>query len=127
MNTITELKKERNAALMDAFRRVLKDAKTAGAAFEMLSRVEAPRFYVSFEQARLSVSRMLAAKWFPCHIAKLAMYEELTRRVLARWQRGEKGYDCLEEIINEPAPSFYLDKLTMKGIVYREMRKKRKR
>ena len=126
MNKITDIKKERNAALVEAFHKVLKEAKSVDEAFEMLAGVEAPKFYVSLERARISVSRMVRAKWFPSHIAKLAMYEELTRRAMARWARGEKGYDCLEEIINEPAPSFYLDKLTMKGIVYREMRKRRR-
>lgn len=86
---------------------------------------EAPRFYVTFENARRFISLMSRKKKLPLINAnKLAMYKEIYRRYVQRVKDCSKRYKyiILEQIIEEPAPSFYLDEETFRGIVYRTLR-----
>lgn len=85
---------------------------------------KAPRFYVTFENARRFVSLMARKKRLPLiNPNKLAMYKEIYRR----YKKRVKGcgeccrYIILDEIIREPAPSFYLDIETFRGIVYKTL------
>lgn len=85
----------------------------------------APRFYITFENARRFTSLLLRKKKLP-HINrnKLEMYKEIYRRYLKRVKENgaEHKYMILEQIIQEPAPSFYLDEQTFRGIVYKTLR-----
>ena len=86
---------------------------------------EAPRFYVTFENARRFISLMSRKKKLPLiNRNKLAMYKEIYRRYAKRVKDCSKRYRyvVLEQIIEEPAPSFYLDIETFRGIVYRTLR-----
>ncbi len=86
---------------------------------------EAPRFYVTFENARRFVSLLARNKKLPLiNSNKLAMYKEIYRRYLQRVKDCSKRYKyiILEQIIEEPAPSFYLDEETFRSIVYRALR-----
>ena len=86
---------------------------------------EAPRFYVTFENARRFVSLLSRKKKLPLiNNNKLAMYKEIYRRYMQRVKDCSKRYKyvILEQIIEEPAPSFYLDEETFRGIVYRTLR-----
>ena len=85
----------------------------------------APRFYITCENARRFTSLLLRKKKLP-HINrnKLEMYKEIYRRYL-KWVKengADHKYMILEQIIQEPAPSFYLDEQTFRGIVYRTLR-----
>ena len=85
----------------------------------------APRFYVTFENARRFVSLLARKKKLPLiNTNKLAMYKEIYRRYRKRVKEcGERyKYIILDEIIREPAPSFYLDIETFRGIVYKTLR-----
>ena len=85
----------------------------------------APRFYVTFENARRFVSLLARKKRLPLiNTNKLAMYKEIYRRYRKRVKEcGERyKYIILDEIIREPAPSFYLDIETFRGIVYKTLR-----
>ena len=85
---------------------------------------EAPRFYVTFENARRFVSLLSRKKQLPLSNSnKLAMYKEIYRRYKQRVKEcGERyRYVILDEIIREPAPSFYLDVETFRGIVYKTL------
>lgn len=87
---------------------------------------EAPRFYVTFENARRFVSMMVRNKKLPLiNNNKIAMYKEIYRRYRERMKNCSTRYKyvILEQIIEEPAPSFYLDEETFRGIVYRSLRK----
>lgn len=87
---------------------------------------EAPRFYVTFENARRFVSMMVRNKKLPLiNNNKIAMYKEIYRRYRERIKNCSTRYKyvILEQIIEEPAPSFYLDEETFRGIVYRSLRK----
>lgn len=55
---------------------------------------------------------------------KAAMVDELHRRWKAR---GAKHYVCLYEIVEEPAPSFYISPSRFRRLVYLELRSKRKK
>ena len=57
---------------------------------------------------------------------KLAMYKEIYRRYVQRVKDCSKRYKyiVLEQIIEEPAPSFYLDEQSFRGIVYRTLRER---
>lgn len=91
-------------------------------------RSEAPRFYVTFENARRYISLMARKKNIPIvNKNKMEMYKEIYRRYLKRIQETEEQYRfvILERIIEEPAPSFYLDEETFKGIVYRTLRERK--
>lgn len=127
MREVINEKTQRNAALMEAFDKVFKDVGSVDKAVKILAGVEAPRFYVTFEEARRIVSLMLRGELITERAERMAMYEELARRVRARWSQGEKGFGCLTEILTEPAPRFYIAPETIKGIIYREMRKRCRR
>ena len=89
---------------------------------------EATRFYVTFENARRYISLMARKKQLPIvNKNKLEMYKEIYRRYLKRIRETSEQYRfvILERIIEEPAPSFYLDEETFKGIVYKTLRERR--
>lgn len=89
---------------------------------------KAPRFYVTFENARRYISLMMRKKHIPIvNKNKMAMYKEIYNRYIKRIQDCESQYRyvILEKIIEEPAPSFYLDEDTFKGIVYKTLRERR--
>ena len=86
---------------------------------------EAPRFYVTFENARRFISLMSRKKKLPLiNSNKLAMYKEIYRRYMQRAKDCTKRYKyiVLEQSIEEPAPSFYIDEDTFRGIVYKTLR-----
>ena len=87
----------------------------------------APRFYVTFENARRFVSMLARKKKLPLiNSNKLAMYKEIYHRYLQKVKDTGKRYKyiILEQIIEEPAPSFYLDEQSFRGIVYRTLRER---
>ena len=91
------------------------------------SKLPAPRFYCTFENARRFVSLLDRGKPLPLKQEnKIAMYEEIFRRY--KLLVGDSGkrykYTVLEDIIKAPAPSFYLDFETFRALVYKAMRKK---
>jgi len=88
----------------------------------------APRFYVTFENARRFISMMARKKKIPIiNSNKLAMYKEIYRRYMQQIKDCSKRYRylILERIIEEPAPSFYLDEETFRGIVYKTLRNRK--
>ena len=95
---------------------------------EQAVKSEAPRFYVTFENARRYISLMARKKQIPIvNKNKLEMYKEIYRRYIKRIRETSEHYRfvILERIIEEPAPSFYLDEETFKGIVYKTLRERR--
>ncbi|MBO7193296.1 MAG: hypothetical protein J6V47_03330 [Bacteroidaceae bacterium] len=86
---------------------------------------KAPRFYVTFENARRFVSLLSRKKKLPLiNSNKLEMYKEIYHRYIKKVKDSSKRYKyiILEQIIEEPAPSFYLDEQTFRGILYKTLR-----
>ena len=102
---------------------------TQNEVIEYAVKSEAPRFYVTFENARRFVSLLLRKK--KLHIVnenKLEMYKEIYRRYVKQMKDSNKRYKylILEKIIEEPAPSFYLEEETFRGIIYKTLRNRNK-
>lgn len=92
---------------------------------EHASKSSAPRFYVTFENARRFISLLMRGKRLPItNKNKIAMYKEIFRRYKEKVKNAEARYKyiILENIIEEPAPSFYIDEETFRGILYRSLR-----
>ena len=92
---------------------------------EHASKSSAPRFYVTFENARRFISLLMRGKKLPItNKNKIAMYKEIFRRYKEKVKNVEARYKyiILENIIEEPAPSFYIDEETVRGILYRSLR-----
>lgn len=90
--------------------------------FNNACKCAAPRFFVTFEIARRLISSMVNKHRLPIkNKNKIEMYKELYRRYMKQ-NKGKVGnYTILESIIEEPAPSFYLDAGSFRGIVYRTL------
>lgn len=105
--------------------RKTKPFATQNEVIETASRSSAPRFYVTFENARRFISLLMRGKPLPIvNENKVKMYKEIFHRYKARVKDANARYKylILESIIEEPAPSFYLDEETFRGIVYTTLR-----
>lgn len=84
----------------------------------------APRFFVSFQTARRIVSQMMRGiKPKGVNRNKMMMYEEIMKRYVNAGGDGTQ-YKTLEQIIEQPAPSLYVNQSTMRSIIYRSLKKK---
>ena len=116
--------KQRAEACLEVFQRILPQCESIEEAFERAAKEPAPKFFVSFSRAYRCVSELERHGKRVTEPTKAAMVDELHRRWKAR---GVKHYACLEEIIEEPAPSFYIAPSTFRRLVYLELRSKRKK
>ena len=131
-NTLTySVRDTRKQDIIDSFFKTLKEQRktrpfiTQNEVIEQAAKGSAPRFYVTFENARRFVSLLMRGKPLPItNKNKIAMYKEIYRRYKAREKNCDNRYKyvILEDIIEEPAPSFYIDMETFRGIVYRTLR-----
>ena len=121
----------RKQDIINSFFKTLKEERktrpfiTQNEVIEQAAKGSAPRFYVTFENARRFVSLLMRGKRLPIvNKNKVEMYKEIYRRYKARLKDYNKRYRyiILESIIEEPAPSFYIDEETFRGIVYRTLR-----
>ena len=80
----------------------------------------APRFFVSILVRKKSLPLV--------NKNKIAMYKELYRRYKKLRQEDAENpvihYTALEKIIEEPAPSFYLDTETFRCLLYKALRER---
>ena len=91
--------------------------------------MKAPRFFVSFENARRFVSLLVRKKRLPLvNKNKIELYKELFKRYKKLREEDFKNkvinYTVLESIIEEPAPSFYLDTETFRCLLYKALRER---
>lgn len=97
-----------------------------------LTEQPAPCFFVEYEDARRNVSLILRGKPAAVNLENphSRVYIDIAERLKKHPHYiSEKRYRYtpIEEILEEPAPSFYLNEETIKGLIYRNLRKKRKR
>ena len=137
METMSDLSvgEMRKQAIIDTFFETLKKCRkidpfaTLEKIIEKAANTKAPRFFVSFENARRFVSMLVRNKRLPLvNKNKVELYKELFRRY--KKQRQEDftsrviNYTLLEKIIEEPAPSFYLDTETFRCLLYKALRER---
>lgn len=113
----------RRDGLVKAFHEALKTAPSVIEAFEMVTRMPAPRFYITFERAKRFVAAHHKGRVVYSNIHKRVMIAELHKR----WVAAGMTDEALLRIITQPAPSFYVAKDTVMVTVYRELRKMKKR
>lgn len=132
-NSVRELRKK---DVINSFFGTLKELHntrphiTQGEVIELASKKSAPRFYVTFENARRFVSLLVRGKELPItNKNKVEMYKEIYRRYREQVKNKNARYKylILEDIIEEPAPSFYLDEETFRGIIYSTLRNNSKK
>ena len=97
-----------------------------------LTEQPAPRFFVEFEDARRNVSLILRGKPAAVNLENphSRVYIDIEERLKKHPHYiSEKRYRYtpIQDILDEPAPSFYLDEETVRGLIYRKMRERRKR
>lgn len=82
-------------------------------AYNVTARSAAPRFYCTLSEARRFCSLLNRKKPLPLRSEnKKKMYQDL----FEKWKAsGSTTYMTLDEIIMQPAPSFYIDASTAQG------------
>lgn len=131
-NSVREMRKQDVINSFYESYKTLKKTKpfaTQNEVIEYAVKSEAPRFYVTFENARRFVSLLLRKKKLPIvNENKIEMYKEIYRRYIKQMKESNKRYKflILEKIIEEPAPSFYLEEETFRGIIYKTLRNRNK-
>ena len=125
MNTIIHL---RNNDIVENYFATLKNnpSKRIEEILRITAKSSASRFYVTFENARRFTSLLMRGKRLPItNSNKRKMYMEIYRRYRERVKDSDARYKylILEDIIEEPAPSFYLDEEIIRQIVYTTLRK----
>lgn len=122
---------QRNADVVSAFfdgiKRLGQHSVTENEIIRNIMKNGAPRFYVTYEKASRFVSMIERGKELPLsNPNKIAMYMELHRRYRAYADTHEcYGYKVLEDIIKEPAPSFYMELKTFLDIVYKHYKNRK--
>lgn len=127
---ISEMRKQAVIeAFFDTLTKMRKDNPniSLGEVIKEAVKSSAPRFYVSFENTRRFISLLARKKRLPIKNSnRVAMYKEIYARYLKRIKEQCCNYTILESILEEPAPSFYIDEGTFKGLLYRSIRERRR-
>lgn len=116
---------ERNSDLLRAFRVSLKSCEGVIRTTDIFKRaikVPARRFWVSEERAAFVLSAMFAGKKLPVvYHSRRRMYDEIYRRaVLIRESDPYMSiYDIAINVVNQPAPEFYLTPGSARVIFYK--------
>lgn len=122
--SILDFTDQRNDDLMRVYRRQLAAARTVvmPEIFELVAASPARRFWVSEERASIVVSAMESGRPVPrMRSNKREMFEEIYRRYLLRRAEnpGASTFRLVSEIVNQPAPKFYLTPRTVGELIYR--------
>lgn len=108
---------------VNAFYKVLNEKKCEILeAMRIACHSEAPRFYFTYEVARRHVSRI--ERGLPLEITNKNKIEAL-KEIHRRWKAlGTTSYIPLSEILEKPAPKFYMSDDNFIRCVYKKLRKK---
>ena len=96
-----------------------------------LTEQPAPSFFVEFEEARRNVSLILRGKPAEVNLQNphSRVYIDIVERLKKHPQyKSEKRccYALIQDILDKPASSFYLQEETIRSIIYQNLRKRRK-
>lgn len=123
--SILEFTRERNNDLMRAYRHQIKRARHISMRSIAADIVEMPaaRFWVSEERATIVISALLAGRDLPANMrpTKCEMFSEIYRRFLnLRHSRPHDSvYALVSEVVNSPAPKFYMLPRSAMDIIYK--------
>lgn len=118
-----EYEDARNEDLMRAYQRVLcmSGDKSAADVYKKVAEMPAERFWVSEERAAIVISNMFKGRSIAnMRSNKREMYEEIFRRVQAlKKERPEDTiYELTFEVVQQPAPKFYLTPESARIIIH---------
>lgn len=123
--SILEFTKQRNADLMRAYRHQIRKARhiRMREIGKAIVNMPASRFWVSEERARIVICSMLAGRDLPENMrpTKCEMFSEIYRRVLELRKARPKAsvYSLVTEVVNSPAPKFYMLPRSAMDIIYK--------
>lgn len=123
--SILEFTRERNIDLMRAYRHQIRSARhirmrEIGSA---IVNMPAARFWVSEERATIVVSAMLSGRNLPENMrpTKHEMFSEIFNRVITLRRSRPKAsvFELVSEVVNSPAPKFYMLPRSAMDIIYK--------
>lgn len=122
------LRQQRKQAVLDCYYTTLKEMTAKNPkvlicdVIEAASKKPAPRIYTTADVAARNVSLLYRGKSATASKEKRAMYNYIKREVDK--YLGSKPYkQIVAEIINRPAPSFFICSAHFRKIVYNQMKK----
>lgn len=117
------------------FARLGKNKRNISDVIAAVSRVGADRFYISEDRAFMAIKRFceLQTSDVPClpegfpwirNLEKRKMLCEIYKRVIKRMEEapGLSLKDAVYEVVNSPAPAFYLTRCSVRTILYNYLR-----
>lgn len=122
--SVAEFGDQRNAELLEAFKRVLKTCNYRDNAdyFYRAALEPASRFWVSERRALVVMKKIINGDSLDGMFAKRkAMFMEIYRRVQALREKNPKLtlFSAVFEVVNSPAPEFYLSPGSARVLIYR--------
>lgn len=126
-----ERKKEKAVALTRAFHMML--SKNRGMSvtqlIEKLEELPAPRFYVSTQNAINMVNRIKSGRAMNIRGKRREMFNEIMSRLEEEKRRHPQklSYDQMEDVLAQPAPSFYMTGKSMYKIINSHLKENRMR
>lgn len=122
--SILDFTAQRNEDLLNNFKLIMQQEKKIVMAeiFAKLALVPAKRFYVSEERAAIVISAMLADKALPkMRRNKTEMFQEIFNRFSTQRKLfpNKKFSEIISDVVNQPAPKFYLTPRTISEFIYR--------
>ena len=127
-NCVCEFSSERSEVLIRNYREALARASKISIMkiFGDLSQAPAPRFWVSEARAVNVVKQLMKddKALDGMHTEKRKMYLEIYRRVMEMKEESPEMPlgDIVFEVVNSPAPSFYLSKASVAKLIYSSRR-----
>lgn len=125
VGSILEFTRQRNEDLMRAYRHQISRARHIRM-FDIaraLVNMPAARFWVSEERAAIVVSAMIAGRDLPSNMrpTKCEMFSEIYHRVIRLRKRRPSAplFDLICEVVNSPAPKFYMLPRSAMDIIYK--------
>ena len=127
-----ERKREKAVALTGAFRAMLSKSKGKMSVTQLIERLEelpAPRFYVSTQCAINMVNRIKRGVAQNMRGKRREMFEEIMARLEKEKKRHpqKSNYDQMEDVLAQPAPSFYMTGKSMYKIINSHLKENRER
>lgn len=124
--SICEFTEQRDAELWKNFRRRLGQVQLINLEriFKEVSEMPAGRFYVSeFRAVTVLRHHLRHGEWKVKGAQRLEMFAELERRVLdlLRSNPGMRFDDAVFDVVNSPAPKFYLTPRSCRTLIYKYM------